>query len=216
MCRLLLTSQTTARSPRLSICRVYTKWARRANVRRARQVAARLGPRLSPTEYRVHALERGRLKQALIAVGWPAEDLAGFVEGAPLRIALRRATPDGRPFQLRDYQLAAADAFWVAGGIGGGSGVLVLPCGAGKTLIGIEVLRRASMHTLVLTTSIVASRQWRDELLARTDLEAGEVGEYSGERKSVRPVTIATYQVLTHRRRASPRTTSRRHIRTWR
>ena len=171
---------------------------------RLRPVAALLGERLGPGEYRVHPFERGRLKQALIVAGWPAEDLAGYVDGAQLRMSLRDATPDGRRFRLRGYQVAAADSFWAAGGIGGGSGVLVLPCGAGKTLIGIDVMTRASMHTLILTTSIVAGRQWRDELLARTDLRAEQIGEYSGERKSVRPVTLATYQVLTHRRGGAP------------
>jgi DNA excision repair protein ERCC-3 len=166
---------------------------------RARAVAPLTGRRRGALAFEVSALDRGHLKQALVKLGWPAEDLAGYAPGAPLEVALRPATVNGAPFQLRDYQLEAADAFWAAGGLAGGSGVLVLPCGAGKTLIGLEVLARARTRTLILATSIVAARQWRDELLARTTLGPDEVGEYSGETKAIRPVTIATYQVLTHR-----------------
>ncbi|HYW25428.1 MAG TPA: DNA repair helicase XPB [Terriglobales bacterium] len=172
-------------------------------VSRARTVAGLLGDRLAPDVFAVPALARGRLKQALIKLGWPAEDLAGYVEGAPLSIALRAEIDGGRPFALRGYQIEAADAFWAGGGLGGGSGVLVLPCGAGKTVIGIAAMARASTRTLILVTSIVAARQWRDELVRLTDLTQDEVGEYSGEEKTVAPVTIATYNVLTYRKRGS-------------
>lgn len=170
-------------------------------VSRVRQVAALLGPRLGPLSAAVDGLARGRLKQALIRAGWPAEDLAGYTPGAPLEIAMRNVTTDGEPFGLRRYQVEAVDSFWAAGGRDGGSGVLVLPCGAGKTLIGMGVMERARTRTLILATSVVAVRQWRRELLRRTTLREDEVGEYSGEVKSARSVTVATYQVLTHRSR---------------
>jgi DNA excision repair protein ERCC-3 len=167
----------------------------------ARSVAGLVGERLADGVVEVAPLARGRLKQALIKLGWPAEDLAGYTPGAPLSLALRGRLDGGRPFALRDYQVEAADAFWAGGGLGGGSGVLVLPCGAGKTVIGIESMVRASTRTLVLVTSIVAARQWRDELLRLTDLPPDHVSEYSGEEKGIAPVTIATYQVMTYRRR---------------
>jgi DNA excision repair protein ERCC-3 len=172
-------------------------------VSRARPVADLLGRRTSRLAFEVAPLARGRLKQALIKLGWPAADLAGYVDGAALDLVLRQATAAGHPFTLRSYQREAADAFWADGGPGGGSGVLVLPCGAGKTVIGLATMARARMSTLILVTSIVAARQWREELLARTSLGPEQVGEYSGESKSIRPVTIATYQVLTHRRRVA-------------
>lgn len=170
-------------------------------VSRVRQVAALLGPRLGSLSAAVDGLARGRLKQALIRAGWPAEDLAGYTPGAPLEMAMRNVTTDGEPFHLREYQVVAVDSFWAAGGRDGGSGVLVLPCGAGKTLIGMGVMERARTRTLILATSVVAVRQWRRELLRRTTLREDEVGEYSGEVKSARSVTVATYQVLTHRSR---------------
>jgi DNA excision repair protein ERCC-3 len=170
-------------------------------VSRSRAVACLLGERLAADAFSVPALARGRLKQALIKLGWPAEDLAGYVEGAPLSISLRTTIDGDRAFALRGYQVEAADAFWAGGGLGGGSGVLVLPCGAGKTVIGIASMARAGTRTLILVTSIVAARQWRDELLRLTDLAPDQVGEYSGEEKTVAPVTIATYNVMTYKKR---------------
>ncbi len=170
-------------------------------ISRARYVAPLLGRRLGPLTVAVDPLARGRLKHALIKIGWPAEDVAGYTPGAPLELSLRRITTDGEAFQLRDYQLAAIEGFWAAGGRDGGSGVLVLPCGAGKTLIGMGVMERARTRTLVLATSVVAARQWKRELVRRTTLTEEEIGEYSGQSKSVRPVTIATYQVMTYRKR---------------
>ena len=170
-------------------------------VARARSVAPLLGPRLGPGEAEVRPLDRGRLKQALIKLGWPVEDLAGYTPGAPLRIALRDETRAGTPFALRPFQRESAEAFWASGGPGGGSGVVVLPCGAGKTVVAMAAMEKASTHTLVLVTSIVAARQWRDELLDKTWLAADDIGEYSGETKDIRPVTIATYQVVTHRKK---------------
>jgi DNA excision repair protein ERCC-3 len=159
-------------------------------VTRAKTVAALLGERVDPLTFDVHANARGRLKQALIKLGWPADDLAGYARGADLRLELKA--------KMRDYQVEATDAFWVDGGIGGGSGVLVLPCGAGKTVIGIGAMARAQTRTLILVTSIVAARQWREELLRFTDLTPDQVTEYSGEQKEIGPVTIATYQVMTY------------------
>jgi DNA excision repair protein ERCC-3 len=170
-------------------------------VARARSVAPLLGPRLAPGEAEVRTLDRGRLKQALIKLGWPVEDLAGYTPGTPLVIRLREETQAGKPFALRPFQVDSAEAFWASGGPDGGSGVIVLPCGAGKTVVAMAAMERASTHTLILVTSIIAARQWRDELLDKTWLTADDIGEYSGENKNIRPVTIATYQVITHRKK---------------
>jgi DNA excision repair protein ERCC-3 len=143
---------------------------------------------------------RGEVKQALVRLSWPVEDLAGYVEGGPLVVALAERTPDGRPFALRDYQEEAVRAFWRDGGALGGSGVIVLPCGSGKTVVGIGVMARLGRKTLILTTNHTAVVQWRRELLAKTRLGEDQIGEYTGQAKEVRPVTIATYQILTHRR----------------
>ncbi len=143
---------------------------------------------------------RGHVKQAVIRVGYPVEDLAGYVRGQPLSVRLLTSqSVTGRPFQLRDYQRQAVDTFWAGGGPAGGSGVVVLPCGAGKTVIGIAAMARLGAQTLILGTNIVALRQWRDEMLDKTDLTADDIGEYSGECKEIRPVTLATYQILCHR-----------------
>jgi DNA excision repair protein ERCC-3 len=149
----------------------------------------------------VRASARGHIKQALIKIGYPVEDLAGYTDGAALAINLRDATASGHAFSLRQYQQEAADIFHAAGTVRGGSGVIVLPCGAGKTIIGMGVIARLQMQTLVLTTNITALRQWRDELLDKTDLTEDLIGEYSGEQKDIRPITLTTYQILTHRRR---------------
>ncbi len=159
---------------------------------RAKAVAPLVGPRIDAVTYAVLRGERGRLKQALLKVGWPADDQAGHVDGAAHPIALR---PDAG-FELRPYQAEAVDAFLAAG-----SGVVVLPCGAGKTLVGAAAMARAGTRTLILVTNTVAARQWRAELLARTTLTEADIGEYSGERKEIRPVTLATYQIVTTRRR---------------
>jgi DNA excision repair protein ERCC-3 len=164
---------------------------------RAKKVAPLLGRRLGPDRVLVPLGERGRLKQALLALGWPADDRAGYVEGAPLPVRLRDAhAGSGERFHLRRYQQEAVAAFEAAG-----SGVIVLPCGAGKTLVGLGAMARIGTRTLVLVTSTLAARQWQEELLARTSLEPGQVGEYSGARKDIAPVTIATYQVLVTRRK---------------
>ncbi|MGH9077554.1 MAG: DNA repair helicase XPB [Acidimicrobiales bacterium] len=161
-------------------------------VLRAKSVAPLVGPRIDADTVVVPGSERGRIKQALLKAGWPAEDRAGYVDGASYPIFLH----DGDGFNLRTYQREAVDVFFA-----GGSGVVVLPCGAGKTLVGAAAMATAGAHTLVLVTNIVAARQWRAELVARTSLTAAEVGEYSGEHKEIRPVTIATYQILISKRR---------------
>jgi DNA excision repair protein ERCC-3 len=159
-------------------------------VAKSKKLAGMLGDRIDDETIAVHPSERGRLKQALLKLGWPAEDLAGYVDGEAHDIALAE---DG--WTLRSYQQEAVDGFWA-----GGSGVVVLPCGAGKTLVGAAAMATAKATTLILVTNTVAGRQWKRELIARTSLTEDEIGEYSGERKEIRPVTIATYQVLTSRR----------------
>lgn len=158
-----------------------------------------LGDRIDSTSYKVDPAFRGVLKQALISVGYPAEDLAGYTEGAPLAIGLRKLARDGRPFQVRDYQREASDIFYAGGDARGGSGVIVLPCGAGKTIVGITAMSLMQRSTLVLTTGITAVKQWRREILDKTDLTEEQVSEYTGETKEIAPVTLATYQILTYR-----------------
>ena len=158
---------------------------------RAKKVAGMLGNRIDDDTVVVHASERGNLKQALLKLGWPAEDYAGYVDGEAHEIAL-----DESNWHLRDYQREAAESFWH-----GGSGVVVLPCGAGKTLVGAAAMARAQATTLILVTNTVSARQWKDELMRRTSLTEDEIGEYSGAVKEIRPVTIATYQVMTTRRK---------------
>jgi DNA excision repair protein ERCC-3 len=145
-------------------------------------------------------LERGRIKQTMLELGFPVEDLAGYTDGEYLDVRLREVTRSGKPFLPRSYQEDAAATYWAGGSAAGGSGVLVLPCGAGKTIIGMQAMALAQMRTLVIVTGITAAHQWRDEMLDKTTLTEDMIGEYSGERKAVRPVTIATYQVLTARR----------------
>ncbi len=159
-------------------------------VAKSKKLAGMLGGKVDEDTVAVHPSERGRLKQALLKLGWPAEDLAGYVDGEAHPIALAE-----NGWQLRSYQREAVQHFWA-----GGSGVVVLPCGAGKTLVGAAAMAEASATTLILVTNTVAGRQWKRELIARTSLTEEEIGEYSGERKEIRPVTIATYQVLTTRR----------------
>ena len=158
-------------------------------VLRNKKIAPMLGARVDDDTVVVHPSERGRLKQMLLKVGWPAEDLAGYVDGEAHPIELHQ---DG--WNLRDYQRQAVQSFWA-----GGSGVVVLPCGAGKTLVGAAAMAEAAATTLILVTNTVAGRQWKRELIERTSLTEEEIGEYSGEKKEIRPVTIATYQVITRR-----------------
>jgi DNA excision repair protein ERCC-3 len=167
----------------------------------ARQPKVRdyLGDRLAVDSFLIEPAHRGVIKQALIAVGYPAEDLAGYTEGAVLPFVLRDVARSGLPFHVRDYQRDAADIFYAGGNVRGGSGVIVLPCGAGKTIVGIAAMALVQRNTLVLTTSITAVKQWRREILDKTNLSDKDVTEYTGEIKEIGPVTIATYQILTHR-----------------
>ena len=143
---------------------------------------------------------RGEVKQALVKLGYPVDDRAGYRQGEALAFALRDAAAGRQGFRLRDYQQAAAAAFHAGGSDRGGCGVVVLPCGAGKTVVGIASMRLLQTNTLVLTTNTVAVRQWVREILDKTTLTPEQVGEYTGEHKQVRPVTVATYQILTHRK----------------
>ncbi len=151
----------------------------------------------------VDPARRGHVKQALLRMGYPAEDLAGYVQGAALEFSLRDTTLEGVPFRLRHYQQEAVDIFWAGGSARGGSGVIVMPCGAGKTMVGMGVMNKAQANTLILTTGSVAVRQWKRELLDKTTLTEDQIGEYSGQKKEIRPVTIATYQIMTTRKRGT-------------
>ena len=154
------------------------------------KVKGLIGAKIDDDSVVVHPSERGHLKQVLLKLGWPAEDMAGYVDGEAHAIDL-----DEQGWQLRPYQKDAAESFWH-----GGSGVVVLPCGAGKTVVGAASMAQAQATTLILVTNTVSARQWRDELIKRTSLTADEIGEYSGAKKEIRPVTIATYQVITTKR----------------
>ncbi len=163
------------------------------------KVRALLGERLDARSFAVESAYRGVLKLALIAVGYPAEDVAGYVEGQPLPIQLRTVARSGLPFHVRDYQKESAAVYFAGGHARGGSGVIVLPCGAGKTIVGIAAMAMVQRSTLVLTTSITAVKQWRREILDKTDLNDDQVTEYTGETKEIGPVTLATYQIVTYR-----------------
>jgi DNA excision repair protein ERCC-3 len=168
---------------------------------RHKHLAPLIQSRLDSNSLLIEARNRGRIKQALIGFGYPAEDLAGYNVGADLPFALRPETLHGLPFALRAYQQEAVDVFHAGGSVSGGSGVIVLPCGAGKTMVGMGVMSALQTQTLILTPSTVAARQWITELLDKTSLTADQIGEYSGLEKEIRPVTIATYQIITHRKR---------------
>ena len=159
---------------------------------RQRKVNDLLLDRIDQNTWRIAEWARGQIKQELLKLGWPAEDLAGYTPGIPHEIDL---VQDG--WGLRDYQALAVEKFW-----DGGSGVVVLPCGAGKTIVGAATMAKANTNTLILVTNTVSARQWRAELLKRTTLTEEEIGEYSGSMKEVAPVTIATYQILTTKRKA--------------
>ncbi len=144
--------------------------------------------------------DRGSIKQALIKIGYPVDDQGGYIQGDSFEIALAKETRDGKPFGLRPYQVGAAESFYQAGSVAGGNGVVVLPCGAGKTVVGIAAMNLVGTKTLILTTNTVAVRQWREEILDKTGLKEEDVAEYTGDSKEVRPVTITTYQMVTWRR----------------
>ena len=157
---------------------------------RAKKIAPLLGARIDPETIAVLPSQRGQIKQSLLRLGWPAEDFAGYVDGQAHDISLVQ-----KDWKIRPYQELAAEGFWH-----GGSGVVVLPCGAGKTIVGAAAMAHAKATTLILVTNTIAARQWREELLKRTTLNEDEIGEYSGAKKEIRPVTIATYQVMTKKK----------------
>ena len=158
---------------------------------RHRKIAELLDGPISNEAFRIQPWARGQVKQELLKLGWPAEDFAGYTEGTPHEIALEQSE-----WKIRDYQNQAVAKFWE-----GGSGVVVLPCGAGKTIVGAAAMSVAKTNTLILVTNTVSARQWKSELLRRTTLTEDEIGEYSGSLKEVKPVTIATYQILTTKRK---------------
>src|SRR6266852_5528379 len=147
----------------------------------------------------VDASRRGHIKQALIHIGFPAEDLAGYTDGSPLSIKLRSTALQGNEFEPRKYQYAASAAFYAGGAPSGGSGVVVLPCGAGKTIVGLVTMSDIQRATLILTPNTVGVREWVSEIMDKTDRGREMVGEYTGERKAIRPITVSTYQILTYR-----------------
>jgi DNA excision repair protein ERCC-3 len=166
---------------------------------RQRGVRDYLGARIDDTSFAVDDAHRGVLKQALIAAGYPAEDLAGYTAGAALPIALRSEMQSGLPFRVRDYQKGAVDAFYAGGDARGGSGVIVLPCGAGKTVVGLTAMAALKCETLILTTSTTAVEQWKREIIDKTDIDPSLIGTYTGDSKTMAPVTLATYQIVTYR-----------------
>lgn len=154
-----------------------------------------------PCRRRVRSRDRGEIKIALTGIGFPARDLVGYVDGEKLDVQLAETLVDGRPFGLRNYQRAAMEAFYQNGSPEGGQGVVVLPCGAGKTVVGIGSMVLAGARTLILVTNTVAAKQWIRELVEKTSLTEADIGEYDGAAKEVRPVTVATYQILIYRRK---------------
>ncbi len=170
-------------------------------ISRQKDVAPFIVRHVSETKAIMDPERRGHLKMALTLAGFPVEDLAGYTVGDPLDIELRQETLSGSPFELRHYQKEAAQIFYASGSASGGSGVVVLPCGSGKTVIGMAAMSLVKTKTLILTPNVSASRQWIRELIDKTNLTADQVKEYSGEVKEIGPVTVATYQILTQRQR---------------
>jgi DNA excision repair protein ERCC-3 len=159
---------------------------------RHRKIVELLDGPISNEAFRIQPWARGQVKQELLKLGWPAEDFAGYTEGTPHEISMQQGD-----WKVRDYQNQAVEKFWA-----GGSGVVVLPCGAGKTIVGAAAMAVAKTNTLILVTNTVSARQWKTELMRRTTLTEDEIGEYSGSLKEIKPVTIATYQILTTKRKS--------------
>lgn len=155
--------------------------------------------KLSSNTLLIDAIYRGRIKNALIKIGYPVEDLVGFVPGDPLPIRLReRITSSNAAFSLRDYQNHASEAFYASGSERGGSGVIVMPCGAGKTIVGIDIISKVCQETLIVGSSTVGVRQWISELLEKSHIDRNMIGEYTGDLKELKPITVTTYQCLTY------------------
>ncbi|NLJ10466.1 MAG: DEAD/DEAH box helicase [Treponema sp.] len=169
----------------------------RAEVAAAKSLAKYLVP--DGPVFRLKLVDRGTVKRELIKLGWPVQDLAPLAVGEPLELGFRTITGGGKPFAPRDYQIEAARSVVGDGGPGTGFGVVVLPCGSGKTVVGMTVMTMLKTNTLILTTNVAAVHQWIDELLDKTDLQPEQIAEYTGDEKSVAPITVATYQILTWR-----------------
>jgi len=172
-------------------------------IKRSQKLAPHIKEIRSKDSVSIQPYSRGLVKQILIKMGYPCEDLAGYCQGDPLSVSIKNITSEGKPFSLRPHQVSARDAFWAGGSVRGGSGVVVLPCGAGKTIVGLAVMEKVSAQTLILTTNVVALRQWIREILDKTSLDLSQVKEYSGETKEIGPVTVTTYQMLTYKRRST-------------
>jgi len=168
-------------------------------IARSKSASGLLSDRLSETEFLIKTADRGKIKQVLIKIGYPAEDLAGYIKGEQVRFSVLDVTRAGERFMFRPYQKQAADTFYAGGSERGGAGVIVLPCGAGKTIVGISCMVQLQTSTLILTTSVTAIRQWKAELIDKTDLSDDDIGEYSGAVKEIRQITITTYQIMTYR-----------------
>jgi len=169
-------------------------------VSRNKRVVAETDGAVEEGVFRVPLGNRGTIKQAMLKMGYPVEDRAGFVEGESLRIDLCRTRGNSKGWGMRKYQRQAVAAWQRSGSADGEHGVVVLPCGAGKTIVGIGTMAQTNCHTLILATGVSAVRQWIDEIIDKTHLTADQVGEYSGVSKQIRPVTVTTYQILTHRK----------------
>ena len=173
-------------------------------VSRHKQLKPYIAAQIDDFTLRMDATRRGHIKQALVTIGYPAEDLAGYLEGEALSIEIRpQMLSNGKSFAFRDYQQRAAETFHAGGSEKGGSGVIVLPCGAGKTIVGIAAMHQLQTNTLILTPNIVSARQWRDEIIDKTTITEDQIGEYTGKVKNLRPVTVATYQTVSYRKRGT-------------
>lgn len=165
------------------------------------KIASLIGERIDESSVVVPEENRGSIKQTLISLGFPVNDIAGYVDGDPMPILLSPTCRGGEQFVIRKYQIQASESYVGNAQMPGGSGVVVLPCGAGKTVVGLYVMSLLKRRTLILVTNVTASHQWKRELLDKSDIPADQIGEYSSETKDIKPVTIATYQILTYRRK---------------
>ncbi len=165
-----------------------------------KQVRAFVEDQVDANTLRIKKFHRGFVKQALIKIGFPVEDQAGYVDGDPFEISIRAQTLHNKKFELREYQEEAVASFYANGSIYGGSGVIVLPCGAGKTVVAMAAMEKMKTNTLILVTNITAARQWIEELIDKTTIDPSQISEYSGEVKAIKPITVATYQILTYRK----------------
>jgi DNA excision repair protein ERCC-3 len=167
---------------------------------RDKNISPWLVKQVAPLSFRISPAHRGVLKQALVETGYPAEDRAGYTDGEVISINLSKITQTGESFSVRDYQQEAVDAFYKAGSDLGGSGVVCLPCGAGKTIVGISSIAKVKQSTLILTTNRTSVKQWRREFFDKTDINDEMIAEYTGEHKNIGPITLSTYQILTWRK----------------